>query len=297
MDLTYAELKEQLHEREKELDALYKLSVLFTEPNLSSDIIINKAADILKESMQYQKNANVQILITELDNLSEDIDENMEEPCTGGVCSASAIFSIAKQITINITYSPDVDAMNHKLVFLKQETHLVKSTAALLANVLQKTELESILRQSTSILQQQTEDLENKNIALKEILSQYGMDKENYLAEIHTYFDSIIFPAISKLILYEPLSTHSRDGLSNIKTSIENKFLNNFDILTQVQHLLTPRELEICSLIKNGLATKEISSHLNISELTVERHRNTIRRKLKLNNSNINLTTYLRSPP
>jgi len=62
------------------------------------------------------------------------------------------------------------------------------------------------------------------------------------------------------------------------------------------KHLkLTPREIEICNLIRNGLISKEIASLLHIHYRSVELHRNHIRRKLNISNKDINLTSYLQS--
>ncbi len=58
---------------------------------------------------------------------------------------------------------------------------------------------------------------------------------------------------------------------------------------------LSPRELEICNLIKNGLANKEIAALLQISLETVERHRHNVRRKLRIDNEKVNLATFLRA--
>ncbi|MCQ9206258.1 MAG: helix-turn-helix transcriptional regulator, partial [Omnitrophica bacterium] len=58
---------------------------------------------------------------------------------------------------------------------------------------------------------------------------------------------------------------------------------------------LTPREIEICNMIKCGLTSKEISNILNISYQTIEQHRKHIRSKLEISNKNVNLTSYLQS--
>jgi len=58
---------------------------------------------------------------------------------------------------------------------------------------------------------------------------------------------------------------------------------------------LTSTELRIASLIKNGLTTDEIAKHVYISSFTVKAHRRNIRKKLKLDNSNHSLKTYLQS--
>jgi DNA-binding NarL/FixJ family response regulator len=48
---------------------------------------------------------------------------------------------------------------------------------------------------------------------------------------------------------------------------------------------LTDREIQIINLIKEGLSSKEIASHLTISLKTVEVHRHNVLKKLKLKNS------------
>ncbi|MCX6356103.1 MAG: helix-turn-helix transcriptional regulator [Candidatus Aureabacteria bacterium] len=58
---------------------------------------------------------------------------------------------------------------------------------------------------------------------------------------------------------------------------------------------LTPREIEICNMIKGGLSGKEIAELLRISFKTVERHRNDIRRKFKIVGKKVNLITFLQN--
>ena len=86
------------------------------------------------------------------------------------------------------------------------------------------------------------------------------------------------------------------DNLEKIKT-IESNLNNIADSygfnLTNKSNNLSPREVEICNYIKTGLRSKEISKLLHISETTVISHRNHIRRKFKIDNTKINLTTYL----
>ena len=56
---------------------------------------------------------------------------------------------------------------------------------------------------------------------------------------------------------------------------------------------LTPREIQIASLIKEGRDSKEIADLLDLSLPTIEFHRNNLRKKLKLRNRKINLRSYL----
>ena len=63
MDSNLKDIKKQLHEREKELDALYKLSELFTEPESGSDEIMRQTAEILKNAMQFEECAGCQHIL------------------------------------------------------------------------------------------------------------------------------------------------------------------------------------------------------------------------------------------
>lgn len=58
---------------------------------------------------------------------------------------------------------------------------------------------------------------------------------------------------------------------------------------------LSKTELQVASLIKNGMTSNDIAAHLNISLLTVKTHRKNIRKKLDIQNSGVNLRSYLES--
>ena len=79
-------------------------------------------------------------------------------------------------------------------------------------------------------------------------------------------------------------------NLEEIASPFVNKVLNQHRVLTQT-------EIGICNMIRNGLRTKEIAQLRGVSAATIHRHREHIRRKLKIANSEVNLTTYLQSFP
>jgi DNA-binding CsgD family transcriptional regulator len=60
-------------------------------------------------------------------------------------------------------------------------------------------------------------------------------------------------------------------------------------------HSMTPTEIAICNMIRNGMRTKEIAEMRGIAEATINRHREKIRRKLKITNQDVNLATFLQS--
>jgi len=56
---------------------------------------------------------------------------------------------------------------------------------------------------------------------------------------------------------------------------------------------LSPTDLQIALLIKEGKSTKEIADTMNLSSKTIEFHREKIRDKLGIKNKKVNLRTLL----
>lgn len=67
------------------------------------------------------------------------------------------------------------------------------------------------------------------------------------------------------------------------------------DLHNKIVINLSAKEMRIAALIKNGMSSQKIADVLHISLETVKTHRKKIRRKLRINNSNTNLTSYLQS--
>jgi len=137
--------------------------------------------------------------------------------------------------------------------------------------------------------------LRQKDTALKEILKQIDNEKSLLKFHIQSNIDKIAGPIINKLS--ERLSgtdTEYLDMLRNCLSDIASPFVGQ---LYSKESKLTPREIEVCNMIKNGMSSKDIAQMLNISEQTVHQRRKLIRRKLDLTNKKINLTTHLQNYP
>lgn len=135
--------------------------------------------------------------------------------------------------------------------------------------------------------------LREKNLALKEILGQIENEKEQTKLRINSNIQKIVLPILDSMqnrlnkadLEYIKLL---RDSLMDIVSPFVAELEKGFTSLS-------PRELEICNMIKRGMSCKEIASTLNIAVQTVLKQRKHIRKKLGISRRKINLTTHLRS--
>lgn len=147
--------------------------------------------------------------------------------------------------------------------------------------------------QSQEMLRLESQALHEKNITLRQILTYIEEDKMEVRQKIGAMVSQILIPALDKLI--------KRDG--SINTTYYNILKSGLPELISASGAvidyypkLSPREREICNMIKGGATSKEIAACLNISLATVRKHRELIRRKLGLTNKDINLLTHLGGP-
>ncbi len=146
-------------------------------------------------------------------------------------------------------------------------------------------------KKAEEILQEQKNALEQKNIVLSEILGQLELEKKQIKDNVIANAENLLLPVIQKL----RLKGESHKYIQLLRTNVQ-ELTSSFGIrLTEKRAKLTSRELEICNMIKNGLTNKEIAGLLNISLLTIEKHRANIRRKLGIINKDINLSSFLKT--
>jgi len=75
-----------------------------------------------------------------------------------------------------------------------------------------------------------------------------------------------------------------------------NDMVSNLTKGVRITGPLTSTETKVAVMTQNGMKSLEIANHLHISLETVKTHRKNIRKKLGIQNSNLNLFTYLSQP-
>jgi PAS domain S-box-containing protein len=166
-------------------------------------------------------------------------------------------------------------------------------TLAVTSDITDWVRAESQLRQTARELRSEREELARKNIALKHVLEHLEKEKADYRHEISAKVENLFGPAVEKLKASGGhLAPADVQRLDEALRSIIEEDLRSFE---NNLARLSPRELDVCQLIKEGLSSKEMADRLGLSIQTVHKHRRAIRRKLELTNKDINLAAFLRS--
>jgi PAS domain S-box-containing protein len=141
-------------------------------------------------------------------------------------------------------------------------------------------------------IKKRTTDLEDMNAALKVLLKKNERDKSDIEEKILSNYESVILPFIAKLKNDVPEKKHET-LLDIIEFNLKEVTSEFSKKLKDPMQCLTPAEIQIAVMVKQGLTNKEIANVLNISVRTVTSHRDAMRTKLGIKNQKINLRTYL----
>lgn len=140
-------------------------------------------------------------------------------------------------------------------------------------------------------LRLEREMLRQKNIALQEVLAQIEDGKRSMAAQIQANITRIAIPIVESMARRSDASsahlvTLLRECLGNISAPLVSK-------LDKQSLSLSPRELQICHMIRSGLSSKQIAAAFDTSVLTVNKQRNQIRKKLGIAKEKVNLVSLL----
>lgn len=150
------------------------------------------------------------------------------------------------------------------------------------------------LAANQELLQQQAEKLKENNIALKVLLKHRKNDKKGLQNDVLANVRQLILPYVERL-LEGDLESREQTMLEIIQerlNEIISPFLNR---LSALNIILTPQEINVATLVREGRTSKEIAEILMISVSAVDFHRKGIRKKLNLSNSGKNLRSFLLS--
>ena len=293
-------VKQALRESENKYRQLFLAEtdaiVLFDAETLQF-IDINNAAQSL---YGYTKEEFLKLKIQDISAEVEETIGSIAKTCQGNVTRIRCRYHRKKDGTVfPVEISPGFFKLRDYKVICgvirditerkKMEDVLKKAQVELESRIKERTE--ELARANEELLVQKL-SLEQKNIALTEIVKQIEVEKSRIKDDIANNVNELLFPILAKLRI-KGASSKYIDLLQHNLKELSSSFGR---IITGKSIKLSPREIEICNMVKNGLSTKETSNLLNLSHQTVEKHRKNIRYKLKITNKSINLATFLRQP-
>ncbi|MGD9160996.1 MAG: PAS domain S-box protein [Desulfobacteraceae bacterium] len=172
----------------------------------------------------------------------------------------------------------------------KSEKNLKKARDELEQRVHDRTEE---LEEANKILKKKTKKLEDVNTALRVLLENREIEKEENGEKILLNVKEFLIPYIEKL-KNGPLTENQKKYLKLLDSGLKEIMSPFARKLTSRYMNITPRELQVANLVKDGKTSKEIAEIFHTTERTVVFHRTNLREKLGLKKK-ANLRTYLLS--
>ena len=161
-------------------------------------------------------------------------------------------------------------------------------------DITERKKTEQALREREEELKVKTMSLEEVNTALRVLLKKRDEDKTELEDKVLSNVKELVVPFLEKVkktpldpkqVAYiDILESNLNDIISPFLRQLSSKYLN-----------ISPTEIQVANLVKQGKTTKEIAESLNSSTRAIEFHRNNLRNKLGLKNKKANLRSYLLS--
>jgi DNA-binding CsgD family transcriptional regulator len=150
------------------------------------------------------------------------------------------------------------------------------------------------LRHKEEELRLKTEKLEETNTALKVLLEHRDRDLVELEQRIAANIKELVLPYVERLkgSLCDSREENLVDIVESNLNDIVTPFLNR---LSSLHLLLTPQEVEVAVLVRQGKSSQEIADILGVALSTISFHRKNLRQKLQLSDRSQNLRTYLLS--
>jgi DNA-binding CsgD family transcriptional regulator len=280
------EVEVALRERIKELNCLYGVSQLAERHLYSLEDLLQELVNFLPYSWQYPEITCTRILFKGKTYTSDGFKvTNWRQ--------SSRIYMYHEAVgECDIFYLEERPPADEG-PFLKEERALLDAVAEQIGTIATRISADLELQETNRQLTLERRALQEANTALRLVMARIEQEKEEIHQDIKTNVEKILMPILQALgSQLPPTQKKYTEMLQTNLEEITSPFISH---LSSSYHSLTPTEITICNMIRNGLRTKDIAQIKGISTATINRHRENIRRKLNITNSDVNLATYLQS--
>jgi DNA-binding NarL/FixJ family response regulator len=275
-----------LRERIKELNCLYGISQLAERHSDSLDDLLGELVNFLPFSWQYPDITCARIILYGQTYKSKNF------KLTQWRQSSPIHIYNEPAGEVMIVYLEECPPMDEG-PFLREERVLLDALSERIGAAAMRIAAELEIQGSNKQLMVERKALKEANVALRSVLTRIEEEKQKIYQDLQANVEKILLPILHELTLHLPKAQRQYTEL--LRTNLEeiaSPFINH---LTKTHLSLTTTEINICNMIRNGLQTKDIASIRGVSVGTINRHRENIRRKLNITNSDINLMTFLQS--
>jgi DNA-binding CsgD family transcriptional regulator len=281
-----ADVAHALGERVKELNCLYGIARLGVRPSDSVEPVLREVATLLPPAWQYPDRACARVIFRGRRYLSPGFRESR--------WGQTAAIPVAGETAgeLSVFYKKRCPPA-HEGPFLREERALIDAAAEYVGLIAGRIEAARQLSEANRLLTVEREALREANSALRAVLARIEEEKREIGLNIHANVERVLLPILQALSLELPPA--KREYVEMLRRSlleISSPYTNR---VASALMQLTPAEVAVCQMIRNGLRTKEIARLRDISPATVNRHREHIRRKLGLTRRARNLTTHLQA--
>ncbi len=284
MEKTLMKQAHDLGERIKEINCLYGMSKLVEKNSISLERIYQRVVELIPDSWQFPDITCAQLTIGRRKYQTKNYKKTKWHQ------SVDIVVYGRKEGTLIVGYL-EKRPKSFEGPFLEEERPLINAVAERVGRTTERKRAEGALAESEQKLKKQNLLLQEKNIALREVMNQVIMEKNELEAKVLANIDQLIAPLLNKM---KHKGAHVDIEYINLLEDNINSLTSSFGSkVSKIVPKLTPRENEICNMIRNGLNSKEIAKLLNISFRSVETYRNYIRKKLGIINKKVNLAAYL----
>jgi len=169
-----------------------------------------------------------------------------------------------------------------------------KSILGIMTDITEIRQAQEALKEKEAELRIKARNLEEVNTALRVLLKEKERDKADIEEKVLANVKNLVLPFLEKL--RRTSLNNAQSVCADLVESNLNEIVSPFARKLTSRYLgLTPTELKVANLVKEGKSTKEIAEFMILSAKTIEFHRDNIRKKLGLKNKKVNLRTYLLS--
>ena len=141
-------------------------------------------------------------------------------------------------------------------------------------------------------LERANRELARANIALSVLARSIDKKSKELEDRIANYIRSKINPLVED-VCRDNISDQIKAKMNVLETYLEN-LTPSVSKSLEIASKVSPTEFRIAALINKNYRTDEIARFLKVSPHTVKTHRRSIRKKLSIQNTKVNLSTFLK---